>query len=165
MAEETPIRPEIEEPARRKMFKRAFRYFGVAVVGAMIGHALIRSRPLRAAEILRPPGALPEKEFDSTCIRCGSSVVISAVVHLAREIVGVARSLRVTTRAATPAQAATPRGARNISKQPARSATARLKRHRRYAASSIGRSPASNRSRVTARRSRPCHRRSGQSKT
>lgn len=74
MAEETPIRPEIEEPARRKMFKRAFRYFGVAVVGAMIGHALIRSRPLRAAEILRPPGALPEKEFDSTCIRCGLCV-------------------------------------------------------------------------------------------
>lgn len=62
------------EPPRRKFMRYALSRAGAVVVGAMIGHALIRSRPLRAAEILRPPGALPEKNFDSTCIRCGLCV-------------------------------------------------------------------------------------------
>lgn len=65
---------QINDPQRRKLFRQAFRYAGVAVVGSVIGHALLRSRPAISAEIIRPPGALPEKQFDATCIRCGLCV-------------------------------------------------------------------------------------------
>lgn len=68
------VKVGIEEPARRKAFKRIFRHAGVAVLGAVVAQAAIFSRPARAAKVLRPPGALPEKEFDSTCIRCGLCV-------------------------------------------------------------------------------------------
>ncbi len=33
--------------------------------------ALGRERPLRDAELIRPPGALPEPEFLTRCVRCG----------------------------------------------------------------------------------------------
>jgi ferredoxin-type protein NapG len=74
MSQDKDVRADMEEPPRRRMFRRLFRHAGVAVVGAMIGHAMIRSRPLRAAEILRPPGALPDKAFEAACIRCGLCV-------------------------------------------------------------------------------------------
>lgn len=70
-----PIRGSYNhEPSRRKFFRQTFRYAGIAIVGSLMGHALLRSRPAISAEILRPPGALPEKLFDSTCIRCGLCV-------------------------------------------------------------------------------------------
>ncbi|WP_430010069.1 MauM/NapG family ferredoxin-type protein, partial [Methylophaga lonarensis] len=69
-----PNSVEPPEPQRRQLFRQLFRYAGVALVGSAIGHALIRSRPLRSAEILRPPGALPEARFDATCVRCGLCV-------------------------------------------------------------------------------------------
>lgn len=74
MRDETGTDSLIKEPERRKLFRNVFRRVGAAVVGTVIGHALIQSRAPRAAEILRPPGALPEKAFDSTCIRCGLCV-------------------------------------------------------------------------------------------
>ncbi len=74
MAKHPKVSARIEMPARRQMFRRVFRHIGVAVVGTMLGSAVMVSRPARAAHILRPPGALPEKEFDSTCIRCGLCV-------------------------------------------------------------------------------------------
>lgn len=74
MTKEPNTKLHIEEPARRRMFKRVFRHIGIAVVGTVLGNALIGSRQARAAKVLRPPGALPENEFDSTCIRCGLCV-------------------------------------------------------------------------------------------
>jgi ferredoxin-type protein NapG len=63
-----------QEPPRRKVFRHAMRRLGAVVVGTMVGHALINARTARAAHLLRPPGALPEKQFDAACIRCGLCV-------------------------------------------------------------------------------------------
>ena len=70
MADKPKVFDPAKEPERRKVFRR----FGVAVVGTLLGQALIKARPATSAEILRPPGALPEQAFDSTCIRCGLCV-------------------------------------------------------------------------------------------
>ncbi|ABE48824.1 ferredoxin-type protein NapG [Methylobacillus flagellatus] len=64
----------IEKPERRLMFKQLTRRVGVAVVGSIFGSALLRSRPAPAATVLRPPGALAEKDFQSACVRCGLCV-------------------------------------------------------------------------------------------
>ncbi|HBX59799.1 MAG: ferredoxin-type protein NapG [Alteromonadaceae bacterium] len=74
MRNKTELNPDKTEPERRTAFKQIFRRFGVAVVGTLAGHAMLRSRPAISAEIIRPPGALPEPAFDSTCIRCGLCV-------------------------------------------------------------------------------------------
>ena len=76
MAEDGSNKPAsmIEEPERRRMFKKASRRLGAAVVGSIIGSALLRSRPAPAASVLRPPGALAEKDFQSACVRCGLCV-------------------------------------------------------------------------------------------
>jgi ferredoxin-type protein NapG len=74
MRNKTELNPDNAEPERRTAFKQIFRRFGVAVVGTLAGHAMLRSRPAISAEIIRPPGALPEPAFDSTCIRCGLCV-------------------------------------------------------------------------------------------
>lgn len=70
MAKDNKVNVEVHDPARRKIFRSA----GAAVVGTVLGQALIRARPGRAAEVLRPPGAVEDKAFDSTCIRCGLCV-------------------------------------------------------------------------------------------
>lgn len=72
MTDDPPIKPE--DPLRRKALRKMSRYIGGAVVGTMLSGALLKSRPARAAKVLRPPGALPEKNFDATCIRCGLCV-------------------------------------------------------------------------------------------
>jgi MauM/NapG family ferredoxin protein len=38
--------------------------------------ALGRERPLRVAELIRPPGALPEPEFLTRCVRCGECMKV-----------------------------------------------------------------------------------------
>lgn len=46
-----------------------------AVVGLGLGAAYIAAgRPAKGAPSLRPPGALPEKDFLAACIRCGQCV-------------------------------------------------------------------------------------------
>lgn len=65
---------DAEEPPRRKMLRVALRQMGAVVVGGVIGHALINARSVRAAKLLRPPGAIAENAFDATCIRCGLCV-------------------------------------------------------------------------------------------
>lgn len=62
-----------EEPPRRRVFKLALRRLGAVVVGSMIGHALITSRPARAAKLLRPPvryrkGHLIQLAFAVACV-------------------------------------------------------------------------------------------------
>lgn len=74
MTQDPQHNTHLKDPERRKLFRQVFRYAGVAIVGSVIGHALLRSRPAISAEIIRPPGALPEKQFDATCIRCGLCV-------------------------------------------------------------------------------------------
>ncbi len=74
MTDDSKNHSEVKNPERRKMFRTAFRHLGTAAVATIFGHALIKSRPGRAADVLRPPGALPEPAFDATCIRCGLCV-------------------------------------------------------------------------------------------
>ena len=62
---------KLEDPAKRETFRNLFKKFGVVLVGSIVGQSMILSRPARAAEALRPPGALPDLDFDSACVRCG----------------------------------------------------------------------------------------------
>ena len=60
-------------PERRDFLLKAFKGLGLAATGGLAWGAYIeesRSAPL----ILRPPGALPEKEFLASCIKCGMCV-------------------------------------------------------------------------------------------
>lgn len=70
MAKDDKLKVENYDPERRKWLRRA----GGALAGTVLGYALIRSRPGRSVEVLRPPGALPDDLFDSSCIRCGLCV-------------------------------------------------------------------------------------------
>jgi ferredoxin-type protein NapG len=60
-------------PERRDFLLNAFKGLGLAATGGLAWTGFIeegKSAPL----ILRPPGALPEKEFLATCIKCGICV-------------------------------------------------------------------------------------------
>ena len=65
---------KLHDPGKREMFRNIFKRFGVVLVGTIIGQSMLLSRPARAAKALRPPGALPDLKFDSSCIRCGLCV-------------------------------------------------------------------------------------------
>jgi len=66
--------PGIESPTRRKVLQTAAKRLGAAAVGTTLGYSLIRSSKPAAAEVLRPPGALPEEDFNAACVRCGLCV-------------------------------------------------------------------------------------------
>jgi ferredoxin-type protein NapG len=85
MVDKTSVAAEIAEPERRKVFRKVFRQLGAATVITMFGKAVLDSRPARAASVLRPPGALPEPEFNAACIRCGLCVEACPydILHLA----------------------------------------------------------------------------------
>ncbi len=60
-------------PERREFLIKAMKSAGVAATGGLLWSGFIeegRSAPL----ILRPPGALPEKEFLAACLKCGLCV-------------------------------------------------------------------------------------------
>ena len=64
---------EVKMPERREFLLKAFKGIGVAATGGLVWSGFIeesKSAPL----ILRPPGALPEKEFIASCIKCGMCV-------------------------------------------------------------------------------------------
>jgi ferredoxin-type protein NapG len=64
---------EVKMPERREFLLKAFKGVGVAATGGLVWGGFIeegKSAPL----ILRPPGALPEKEFIASCIKCGMCV-------------------------------------------------------------------------------------------
>ena len=62
------------DPKRRRALKEMAMYAaGTAGVAAAITGFAAQSRTL-PAETLRPPGALPEPEFQSACVRCGLCV-------------------------------------------------------------------------------------------
>jgi ferredoxin-type protein NapG len=64
---------EVKMPERRDFLLKSVKSLGLATAGGLAWSGLIeegKSAPL----ILRPPGALPEKEFLSSCIKCGMCV-------------------------------------------------------------------------------------------
>jgi len=62
------------DPKRRRALKEIGSYcVGAAAITAFLGGMSGLSRSLPAAT-LRPPGALPEHEFQSSCVRCGLCV-------------------------------------------------------------------------------------------
>ncbi len=62
------------DPARRKALRDVATYAtGAACAGALLSGFALQSKKLQA-EMLRPPGALPEKEFLAACVRCGLCV-------------------------------------------------------------------------------------------
>jgi ferredoxin-type protein NapG len=62
------------DPKRRKALQDMAKHaVGAAAVGTVLGGIAHQSKALPAAT-LRPPGALPEREFQSACVRCGLCV-------------------------------------------------------------------------------------------
>lgn len=60
-------------PERREFLIKTFKSLGLATAGGLVWSGFIeesRSAPL----ILRPPGALPEKQFLASCTKCGMCV-------------------------------------------------------------------------------------------
>ena len=70
-----PARPSTANKMDRRRFLQdsARGIAGCALAGMGLAYLARDARAL-PAEALRPPGALPEKEFLSACIRCGFSV-------------------------------------------------------------------------------------------
>lgn len=68
------IKTEGFDPSRRKALRDVAKYAsGAAAAGAVICGFSLQSRNLPAAT-LRPPGALPERDFLASCVRCGLCV-------------------------------------------------------------------------------------------
>ncbi|CAH1746487.1 ferredoxin-type protein NapG [Thauera humireducens] len=59
---------------RRQAFRRVARALGGVMIATLAARGLLGARPARAAHMLRPPGALPDADFDARCIRCGLCV-------------------------------------------------------------------------------------------
>lgn len=60
-------------PERREFLVKTFKSLGLATAGGLVWSGFIeesKSAPL----ILRPPGALPEKQFLASCTKCGMCV-------------------------------------------------------------------------------------------
>ena len=62
------------DPRRRKALQDMTRFGGGAAVAATMLTALGVSSRAKPAQALRPPGALPEKDFLAACVRCGLCV-------------------------------------------------------------------------------------------
>jgi ferredoxin-type protein NapG len=58
---------------RRKFFLTVARATGLAALGGLVWSAYV-DEVTASQRLLRPPGALPEKDFLSTCIKCGMCV-------------------------------------------------------------------------------------------
>jgi ferredoxin-type protein NapG len=63
----------IDRARRRALVEMAKYAAGAAMVGAALAGLAKQSKSL-PAEALRPPGALPEGDFQSACVRCGLCV-------------------------------------------------------------------------------------------
>lgn len=60
-------------PERRRFLQNAMKGLGLTAIGGAVWNGYIH-RSRAAPLILRPPGALPEKEFLAKCIKCGLCV-------------------------------------------------------------------------------------------
>jgi ferredoxin-type protein NapG len=66
-------RNKVAMPERREFLLKAVRGLGLAATGGLVWGGLImegRSAPF----VLRPPGALPERQFLAACLKCGMCV-------------------------------------------------------------------------------------------
>ena len=74
MSEKDKTAAKAHDPARRKALAEMAKYAcGAAAAGVLLSGAAQQSKALPAAT-LRPPGALPDAEFLSACVRCGLCV-------------------------------------------------------------------------------------------
>lgn len=62
------------DPQRRKALQDMARFGGGAVACGVMLAAFGEQSKARPAQALRPPGALPEKDFLAACVRCGLCV-------------------------------------------------------------------------------------------
>jgi len=60
--------------ARREFLIRGTQTVAVAACGGLLWNALLSQQAAEAAAPLRPPGALAERDFAATCIKCGQCV-------------------------------------------------------------------------------------------
>lgn len=74
MAAKTNDKGGPANPGRRKAFEDVARFGGGAAACAVLLTAFAEQSRARPAQALRPPGALPEKEFLAACVRCGLCV-------------------------------------------------------------------------------------------
>lgn len=63
-----------KQPSRRELFTEGAKAAGVACLAGLSLTAYVDSARKAEAKALRPPGALPEDEFLSACVRCGLCV-------------------------------------------------------------------------------------------
>ncbi|MCL2830754.1 MAG: 4Fe-4S dicluster domain-containing protein [Betaproteobacteria bacterium] len=74
--------PPVRRQATRRKFIRSV-VLGIGVIGiALSGYLPVR---LRASQRLRPPGALEEHDFLSSCIKCGQCVQVCPVLAIKLE--------------------------------------------------------------------------------
>lgn len=59
---------------RRDFLVKGAQMAGAAASVGFVWHALVRNEARAAAGALRPPGALPERDFAARCIKCGQCV-------------------------------------------------------------------------------------------
>lgn len=70
---ETPSRPAFDPKRRKALREMAAHAAGAVAAGAALAGFVQQSKS-QPAKALRPPGALPEPEFQSACVRCGLCV-------------------------------------------------------------------------------------------
>ena len=78
----------------RRDFLSTTRNLGIAVLGGLVWSAYV-DKAKASRLILRPPGALEEKEFLKTCIRCG--LCVSACANRDTKPRGVSGTLKLAT--------------------------------------------------------------------
>jgi len=66
------------EPKDKGITRKQFLFWGSGVLAAiyMIGRKAYASSRKTAASLIRPPGAMPEREFKQACVRCGNCMKV-----------------------------------------------------------------------------------------
>ncbi len=73
----TENKPPKKGETRRKFLIRTMQAIGISILGGVVWGAFVEENAYDPL-VLRPPGALPEKDFLKKCIKCGLCVVACA---------------------------------------------------------------------------------------